>query len=116
MTTLIVVDQAPYGSWNGREALDMALSLAAFDQPVALLFTGPGVNWLRAGQNPALIEQKSVEKQLGAAGIFGVEALYADQTACQRFQLAADDLMPGITPCDNAAAVISQHQRVLFAG
>lgn len=116
MTTLIVVDQAPYNSWSGREALDMALSLAAFDQPVALLFTGPGVNWLRAGQSPALIEQKSVEKQLGAAGIFGVDALYADQIACRRFQLTAEALMPGITPCEDAAAVINQHQQVLFAG
>jgi len=116
MTTLIVVDQAPYGSWSGREALDMALSLAAFDQPVALLFSGPGVNWLRAGQTPGVIEQKSVEKQLGAAGIFGVEALYADQASCQRYQLTADKLMPGITPCESAAAVIQNHQRVLFAG
>ncbi|HET8850610.1 MAG TPA: DsrE family protein [Marinobacter sp.] len=116
MTTLIVVDQAPYSNWNGREALDMALSLAAFDQPVALLFTGPGVNWLRSGQNPGRIEQKSVEKQLAAAGIFGVEALYADQTACDRYQLNAETLMPGITPCKNPASVVRSHQRVLFAG
>lgn len=52
MSTLIVIDQPPYGSWAGREALDMAFSLAAFDQPVTLLFCGAGVNWLRKGQEP----------------------------------------------------------------
>ena len=51
MTTLIVIDQAPYGSWTGREALDMVFSLAAFDQPAALLFMGAGVNWLRKSQD-----------------------------------------------------------------
>lgn len=49
-THLIVIDSPPYGDWRGREALDMAFSLAAFDRPVALLFRGEGVNWLRPGQ------------------------------------------------------------------
>ena len=50
MTTLIVIDQPPYGSWAGRDALDMTFSLAAFDQPAAMLFLGAGVNWLCKGQ------------------------------------------------------------------
>ena len=40
MGMLIIIDQPPYGTWAGREALDMAFSLAAFDQPASLLFTG----------------------------------------------------------------------------
>ena len=57
MSTLIIIDQSPYGAWTGREALDMAFSLAAFDQSASLLFTGAGVNWLRQSQEAGGITQ-----------------------------------------------------------
>ena len=66
-----MIDQPPYGTWAGREALDMAFSLAAFDQSVTLLFAGAGVNWLRKEQSAESIQQKSVVKNLSAAPIFG---------------------------------------------
>lgn len=86
-TVLIVIDRPPYGDWHGREALDMALSLAAFDQPVAILFRGEGVHWLRPGQNGGAVDQKTVSRNLSAAPLFGVEALYADQSALNRIGL-----------------------------
>lgn len=85
---LFVIDRAPYGDWSGRESLDMAFSAAAFEQPVALLFTGAGVYWLREQQQPAAIEQKTVSRNLSAASLFGVQTLYADQTSLDRFGLA----------------------------
>ncbi len=74
METLVIISHAPYCDWTGRESLDMAFSLAAFDQPVTLLFTGEGVNWLRKAQQADAVQQKSVEKNLSAAPIFGVSA------------------------------------------
>lgn len=88
-TVLMVIDKAPYGDWQGREILDMALSLAAFDRPVALLFRGEGVNWLRPEQNGSLLRQKTVSRNLGAAKMFGVEEIYADQDALTRFQVSS---------------------------
>ncbi|MDR9426198.1 MAG: DsrE family protein [Pseudomonadota bacterium] len=116
MSTLIVVDQAPYGSWAGREALDMTLSLAAFDQPAALLFTGAGVNWLRKHQAPEEIGQKSVEKNLAAAPIFGVEEILADATACQRYGLTEDNMIAGASMVADTSATLNSHQQVVFAG
>ncbi|PFG08867.1 MULTISPECIES: DsrE family protein [unclassified Marinobacter] len=116
MTTLIVIDQAPYGSWSGREGLDMAFSLAAFDQSCALLFSGAGVNWLRAGQQPDGLGQKSVAQNLGAAAIFGVEALYADTRACQRYGLADDAVIAGITLITPDQAFMTGFENVTFAG
>lgn len=78
---LFVIDRAPYGDWSGRETLDMAFSAAAFDKPVALLFTGQGIHWLRHDQLPGAIEQKTVSRNLSAAALFGLEALYVDQDA-----------------------------------
>ncbi len=116
MHTLIVIDQPPYGSWGGRESLDMAFSLAAFDQSVSLLFIDAGVLWLKKGQEPDGIDQKSVERNLAAASIFGVEALLADAAACQRFGLSDDNLINGVTRIENTGTTLDQYQHVVFSG
>lgn len=116
MSTLIVIDQPPYGGWAGREALDMAFSLAAFDQTASLLFMGAGVNWLRKVQGPSGINQKSVEKNLSAAPIFGVEAIYADAAACTQYGLTLEDMVAGVTIAENGSDLLHQHAHTAFAG
>lgn len=112
---LIVIDQPAYGTWAGREALDMAFSLAAFDQPVSLLFTGAGVSWLRKDQDPAGIDQKSVAKNLAAAPVFGIEAVMADRASCQRLALDAGDMAAGVTLVDADAQFLSQYDQTAFS-
>lgn len=116
MSTLIVIDQPPYGRWAGREALDMAFSLAAFDQPISLLFCGAGVYWLRKGQEPGQIRQKSLEKNLSAATIFGVEALLADSDDCRRHGLEADQLLDGVSLVRADAQLLGNYSHTAFAG
>lgn len=116
MTTLIVIDQAPYGSWTGREALDMVFSLAAFDQPASLLFTGAGVNWLRKSQDASGIGQKTVEKNLSAAPVFGVEQILAEQSACERFRLGEEDRLGGVELTPSVRDTLDRFERVVFAG
>ena len=116
MSTLIVVDQAPYGSWAGREALDMTLSLAAFDQPAALLFIGAGVNWLRQQQAPEGIGQKSLEKNLSAAPIFGVETIMASASDCQRYGLTVANTLAGVVTVEDTKAAMAGYEQVAFAG
>jgi tRNA 2-thiouridine synthesizing protein C len=116
VSTLIIIDQPPYGSWEGREALDMAFSLAAFDQPVSLLFCGAGVNWLRKGQNAGQVGQKSVERNLAAAPIFGVEALLADRNACHQFGLTETELLDHVSVTDFSPELTDRFNHVAFAG
>lgn len=116
MNTLIVIDQPPYGNWAGREALDMAFSLAAFDQSVSMLFMGAGVNWLRKDQETGEIAQKSVEKNLSAAPIFGVETLYADAAACAQYGLTLEDMVAGVALAESSAELLQQHTHTAFAG
>lgn len=116
MSTLIVIDQPPYGAWTGREALDMAFSLAAFDQPASLLFTGAGVNWLRRAQEATGIDQKSVEKNLAAAPIFGVEAIMAERSACEEYGLEGDNMLDGVVLVDTDSALLSRYEHTAFAG
>ncbi|MCK7548497.1 DsrE family protein [Marinobacter koreensis] len=116
MSTLIIIDSAPYGDWSGREGLDMAFSLAAFDQSVTLLFIGAGVNWLRKGQSPEGISQKSVEKNLSAAPIFGVEALLADGRDCQTYGLTEDELIASVSQVELGPELLNQYKHTVFAG
>ncbi|PXX91919.1 sulfur reduction protein DsrE [Marinobacter vulgaris] len=116
MSTLIIIDQPPYGSWEGREALDMAFSLAAFDQPVSLLFCGAGVNWLRKGQDAAEVQQKSIERNLAAAPVFGVEALLADRSACDQYGLDDAALLDHVTITDLGKELTGRFDHVAFAG
>ncbi|MDX1754997.1 MAG: DsrE family protein [Marinobacter sp.] len=113
MSVLIVIDQAPYGNWSGREALDMALSLAAFDQSVSLLFVDAGVNWLRKHQNPAPIQQKGVNRNLAGAQVFGVEELLADQSALQQYRLEPDDLLDGVAVTEQVHELLSNYSHVV---
>ena len=113
MSILVVIDKTPYGDWRGREAIDMAFSLAAFDQPVSFLFRDAGVNWLRPGQHPEALGQKSVEKQLGAAAIFGVEALLAEEKALERYQIHPESLNKGVRPVVANTAFFDQYDHVV---
>ena len=116
MSTLIMIDQPPYGTWTGREALDMAFSLAAFDQPASLLFTGAGVNWLRQAQEAGSIGQKSVQKNLSAAPIFGIEAILADRSACDTYGLDESSMIDGVALVDSDSGLISDYDHTAFAG
>ncbi|MDO6442411.1 MULTISPECIES: DsrE family protein [unclassified Marinobacter] len=116
MSTLIVIDQPPYGTWAGREALDMAFSLAAFDQSVSLLFTGAGVNWLRKSQKTDGIEQKSIEKNLSAAPIFGVKAMFAEASACARYGLTIENMLAGVAIAENSSNLLHQYSHTAFSG
>lgn len=113
MHTLIVIDRLPYGDWHGREALDMAFSLAAFDRPVTLLFRGAGVNWLRPGQSADQLSQKSVERNLSAATIFGVSALLADKAALRQYRLSSDQLPQSASVTDLTPAFYQQFDAVV---
>ncbi len=113
MTLLIVIDRSPYGDWRGREALDMAFSLAAFDQPVALLFAGAGVNWLRPGQDGSALAQKTLSKQLQAAAIFGIDQLLVDRQAMDEYSLSQGQLEPAAEPVSLDAELLAGFHQVV---
>jgi tRNA 2-thiouridine synthesizing protein C len=113
MRTLIVIDKSPYADWQGREALDMAFALAAFDQPVALLFQGAGVNWLRSGHDAGAVGQKNVDKTLSAAELFGMDAVYADQPSVARYGIDIQAAPTTVTLVQEYAETIKAHDHVV---
>lgn len=73
---LVITSSAPYGSAQAREATDLALATALFDQKVSLLFQGDGVFQLLTDQNPAAIEQKNLSAMQQALPLYDVEDLF----------------------------------------
>jgi tRNA 2-thiouridine synthesizing protein C len=73
---LVITSSAPYGSAQAREATDLALATALFDQKVSLLFQGDGVFQLLTDQNPASIEQKNLSAMQQALPLYDVEDLF----------------------------------------
>jgi len=112
---LLICRRAPYGQALAREALDVALTAATFDQQVALLFMGDGVLQLLKAQQPAAIAQKALDKQLAALPLYDVETIYVEADALQTLGLALSDLVLPAQPLSAAAIAeqIAAHDIVL---
>ena len=89
---LFVMRHAPYGNSLAREGLDALLACAAFEQKVSVLFLHDGVFQLLKNQQNKLIEQKSLEKSLGALPLYDVNELYADQQSLIDRKLSCEQL------------------------
>ena len=99
---LLICRRAPYGQSLAREALDVALTAATFDQTVALLFIGDGVLQLVKSQQPAAIAQKALDKQLSALPLYDVETLYVEADALRARGLGTGDLVLPVELLDTA--------------
>jgi len=91
-SVLVVCRTAPYGRSRARDAVDVAMAFAAFDQPVTLLFLGDGVLALASGQRPAPEFSRSLDKLLGTLADYGIEEVHADAAALAARGLDAQDL------------------------
>lgn len=85
---LFILRQAPYSSSLAREALDMALAFAAFDQEVALLFMGDAVYQLLELQNSQGQGVKNIAKTLDSLALFDINKTYVCQQSLKQRQLA----------------------------
>jgi tRNA 2-thiouridine synthesizing protein C len=75
---LVIIHSAPYGNNRAKEGLDYALTCSAYDQNIALLFSGDGKHCLNQQQSPITIKQKSFAKQLSALEMYGIDDIYTD--------------------------------------
>ncbi|MFM7273496.1 MAG: DsrE family protein [Gammaproteobacteria bacterium] len=111
---LVVCTHAPETGFAAREALDLALGFAAFDQDVALLFTGDGLRCLLKPA-PGEPDREGIAQLLGVMPDYGIT----------RFIASVEDLarhLPGAGGCAvepesasaaEIAALIPAHDLVL---
>ena len=96
MTYLFLLRQSPYGSTLAREALDMALATAAFDQKVQLVFLNDGVYQLIENQQAEIKQRKNISKTLDALSLYEIDEIYADTSSIKDRGLETSQLANGI--------------------
>lgn len=111
---LFLFRQTPSTGLRARETLDMALTIAAFDQPVSLLFMDDGVYQLLP--NPSGSEGASVMADwLGALPLYGVESVWVESASLlQRGMSRLETVIPVRTIARAAVAeLIAAHDVVM---
>ncbi|MDP2608741.1 MULTISPECIES: DsrE family protein [unclassified Oceanobacter] len=86
---LIIINSAPV---SDAEPIDMALALAAFDQPTTLLFSGPGIYWLINHQAARKAGGKSPSRLIAALPMYECDAIYYSSSDRDSLCLAAKQL------------------------
>lgn len=93
---LLVCRKAPYGNSLAKEALDIALAAAAFEQQLQVIFTGDGILQLLNQQNTQKIGTKNISKHLAAFPLYDLNEVYVDQQALQQRGLASSDILDNV--------------------
>lgn len=112
---LLMLQQAPFADSQALEALELALALAAFAQPVTLLFMDAGVLQLMSNQQAEAITHKTFTKAFAGLELFDISAVYADQAALQQYRLTSSELRISPTPISSTqiAELIAEHDIIL---
>ncbi len=105
MSSLIVMRSTPYGNTNAKDALDVILTLAAFEQEPVMLYQGLGVQQLllEASMDTPF---KHVGKILGALPMYDVETVYVDQTSLVEHSIKPEQLQDLPVACQ----LLTSHQ------
>lgn len=90
----IINSSSPLNTANGREALDMAMIYAAFDQDVSYILKDEAVLSLKLGQHPEAIGHKDYFSTIKALELYDVENLIACKASLAKFNLTADAILP----------------------
>lgn len=90
---LIICRKAPYGKLIAREALELALATAIFNQQLTMIFTGDGVWQLIKQQRSDAIKTKNHGKLITAFSLYDINDIYVDTTSMQDRGLSKEDLL-----------------------
>ena len=112
---LILCRNPPYGSSTSREAIDVALAGAVFNQDISILFLDDGVYQLIKNQHAESIELKDQSKLLQSLEMYDIEQVYAERHSLENRGLKATNIYGPTKIMEKAAvsAFISSHQVVL---
>ena len=112
---LVVLRHSPYGSSLARSGVDIALAAAAFEHPVSVLLSGPGVLQLAQNQHGEALGRKTLGKQLASLPLYDIETVYADAKSLAAHGIDAAQAPLPVTPLDEDAigTLLNSHRHVL---
>jgi tRNA 2-thiouridine synthesizing protein C len=89
----VINSSAPHGRANGRESLDLALAMSAFNESLSLFFIDDGVYQLLGRQNPGEILQKHYQPLFKMLALYDVENIYVCDRSLQARGLTTEMLV-----------------------
>ncbi len=84
---LIIARSSPYGSQQARAALDIALTAAAFEQTVSIVFMDAGLMQLLKGQQTDAGDRKNIGKIITALKLYEVNRIMVHQESVDKHDL-----------------------------
>ena len=110
-SVLVVCRSSPCASMRAREAIDLVMAFAAFEQTVTLLFLGEGV-FVPATPTDG---GSSLGKLLGTLADYGIERVYVDAAALEARGLDVQTLVIPATPATDEILreLFGSHRRVI---
>jgi len=99
---LVIMRSAPYGQSRARDAIDLILTSAAYDQEISVLFQSDGIFQLIAEQQPKELGLKNINAQISAFEMYDIEAVYYDQESLSARRLKPEQLNDQIKPVSNS--------------
>jgi len=111
----IIFKQAPLQNQSGQDGLELALTLATFEQPVALFFTGAGVLQLSRNIQGELAGRKTYTDAFKSLELYDIDQIYVCESSLSEFALSGDQLTIEVDILDNQAwrDKLAEHDRAL---
>jgi tRNA 2-thiouridine synthesizing protein C len=99
---LVLSSSAPYASQSARAAMDVALTAAAFEKVVRMVFVDAGVLQLQPGQESVHDGPKNVGKMIPALALYEVQNVYLHEDSARRFGINPATVPVTVTTIDDA--------------
>ena len=95
---LFIFQHAPHASLHAKEGFDFALSCAAFDQKVDVLFIRDGIYQLMRKQNTAGIQSKNHSATIDALALYGIENCFYEEDSANTRNIESNELNKACKP------------------
>lgn len=94
--TNIMISRSSLVGADFKEAIDLGLVCAAFDQQVNLIFVDDGINNLIQGQTASKLNDKNHVDIIKGLEFFDIDNIYLDKESLDNTSLKMDDLVPSV--------------------
>jgi len=95
--TNIIVSHAAFQGAEFKEAVDLALVAAAFDQDITLIFIQQGIYNLIKGQNADALNDKTHTDILTGLEFYDIEKLWVERESLDQTGLLVENLIDGVS-------------------
>jgi len=113
---MFVNRRAPHGTLYAWEGLDLALTAAAFEQDVSLVFLDDGVFQLKREQEPEALGFKNFARAFKALPDYGIDAVYVERESLEARGLGTGDLCVPVRLIDaDSLGRLMQEQDLFFS-